>query len=216
LVSPPRGFWASIAQEQAEELLSLRAQQSPHNTCQGKEQCQVRVQDRSNANVVFTCWACNRKVHWACAGYDRAALSSLPVIVCPRCLTSQGKSPATCALAAINRRLLLEHVTTTLKRTIQRIPADGWCLIRAVAEAVGKSKNDLLEAALHSLKDMLPHLQIDDDERAKVASDCEKLLSQPAARRQMRRQWDSALFVAASVAGQHGRAPPTHPAGAQR
>jgi hypothetical protein len=35
-VSPPRGFWANIAQEQGEELRLL--QQSPHTTYQGKEQ----------------------------------------------------------------------------------------------------------------------------------------------------------------------------------
>ena len=196
VVLPPRSFWANVTQEQAEELRLLRAQQQPaHSSCNGKEVCQVRAQDLNDDSLVFKCWTCKnaKRWHWACVGYDRGALSTLPVLVCLRCLMLQGKSPATCALASISRRLLEEHVTATLKRSIQRISADGWCLVRSVAEAEGQDKHQVLEAALHWLVCALPSLQLDGDERAKVVEDCQRLLSQGAARRQMRRQWDSAL-----------------------
>jgi hypothetical protein len=108
VAAPPRGFWARVAQEQAEELRLLRAQ----SRCSGEDQCQVSAQDRNNGDVVFPCWTCkdSRRWHWVCVGYKRTALASLPVVVCPRCLVAKGKSPAACELAAIGRRLLEEHV----------------------------------------------------------------------------------------------------------
>jgi hypothetical protein len=96
-------------------------------------------------------------------------------------------------MAAINRKLLLAHITA-LGLGIQRIAPDGWCLFASVARAVGgKSKQDLLDDALHRLTKTLPTLIVSEEERIAVDRDCEKLLRQGKGKRQMHRQWDSSL-----------------------
>jgi len=189
-VPAPRGFITRQLVRQAEELQSLRRDASPY-PCKGKDVCQVHARDRNTSEIAFTCLECNRIWHWACVGYDYERLKSLPVVVCPNCLITQGKSVAECEMVVVHRQMLEEHVRS-IGHDIKEIPADGWCLVRSVADATGNDKSDLLKQALQLLVCMLPDLPIADEERVSIAVDCQRLLTL-GTRIQMKRQWDSAL-----------------------
>jgi hypothetical protein len=134
---------------------------------------------------------CGKKWHWLCVGYDQQQLSSLPIVVCPQCLSSQGLADTACELAVMQRQLLEEHVAR-LGHQIVPIAADGLCLLRSVATAAAVGINDLFEAALLHIVASLEIIQ-SDEERDCVAATCNTLLEKKT-RRQLNRLWDSPLY----------------------
>eukprot|EP00053_Salpingoeca_punica_P000727 m.30056 g.30056 ORF g.30056 m.30056 type:complete len:352 (-) comp10522_c0_seq1:293-1348(-) len=198
-VAPPRGSLSQALRESAaRESTALRQLAKLTRTQCTPGHCKVVTRDR--ATTAFLCWQCKRYRHWDCAGYSKHLLDKLPLMLCAVCLQEEHRAADTCFLAAVNRQLLEAHVATT--GTLCTVPADGWCLIKCVAQATSQDHNDLFTNALVYLVSMLDTLQIDTDERDALRQTCQKLLGGNT-RVQMGQLWDSALTdqLPAALAG---------------
>eukprot|EP00051_Salpingoeca_urceolata_P011423 m.141470 g.141470 ORF g.141470 m.141470 type:complete len:365 (+) comp17116_c0_seq1:178-1272(+) len=185
---------ARLLHEQAQELRTrlFEATKVLGDKCT-TEACNVPKKHHSDPSKVFLCGgSCKRRLHWRCVGYDYNELggSKLPVVVCPRCLHAQGRSVTSCS-AALAQRQLLQSVVSELKGTVRVMPADGWCLLKAVACGVCREgeHRQLLQDALHAV----PDLEIPDaQERVAVLTECQAMLNLPP--RKLEKRWDSTLF----------------------
>ena len=91
-------------------------------------------------------------------------------------------------MASSNRRLL-ESYAVKMKCTIEKVAADGACLLKSVALAVGESSHTgLLQRAL----DVIRTLDIPESDRDTVVMHCMQL--QERASRRLGEAWNSVLF----------------------